>query len=143
MILVSACLAGEKCRYDGRDCRHEAIADLLRKGEAVTACPEVLGGLPVPREPCEVMDRGHGCRVLSISGADRTVEFMKGANETLALARRYKIHKAIMKAFSPSCGSGRIHDGSFSGKMVEGNGVTAELLQRHGIEVCTELDLEA
>jgi len=134
MLLVSACLAGIPCRWDGAEKGEDAIIDLVRRGEAVLVCPEQLGGLTTPRSPSELKDG----RVISKDGRDVTVEFRRGAEITLAMAKRYGCTEAILKARSPSCGSGRIYDGSFSGSLVPGDGVTAALLKANGIVVRTE-----
>jgi len=144
LIIVSACLAGLNCKYNGgsnTDCR---IRNLVSEGKALPVCPEQLGGLPTPREPAEIAG-GTGadvldgkCRVLRKGGADVTSEFTKGAYETLELARIAGAKEAILKSRSPSCGCGEIYDGTFTGKTVKGNGVTAELLIRNGINVGIE-----
>ena len=133
MIIVSACLAGYRCRYDGGVVPNEEVIDLMKRGEAVPVCPEMLGGLPCPRVPSERTADGE--RVLSKSGDDVTEAFMTGALETLRMARLYGCTHAILKAHSPSCGCGLIYDGTFSGKLREGSGVTAELLLENGITV--------
>lgn len=107
------------------------------KYELVPACPEVLGGMPVPRTPAEI----RGGRVISIDGEDRTALFRLGAEMALELARKTGAAKALLKSKSPSCGRGLVHDGSFSGKMSTGNGVTAALLEANGIMVRTELEI--
>lgn len=137
VLLVSACLLGEKCRYDGGDQFCAAAAALADRYELVPVCPEVLGGMPVPRTPAEIA----GERVISLDGEDRTAPFRLGAERTLEIARRTGALKALLKSGSPSCGRGLIHDGSFSGKMVKGRGVTAALLEENGIAVHTELDM--
>lgn len=134
MLLVSACLAGIPCRWDGAEKGEDAIIDLVRRGEAILVCPEQLGGLTTPRSPSELKDG----RVISREGRDVTAEFHRGAGITLAIARRYGCGEAVLKARSPSCGSGLIHDGSFSGSLVSGDGVTAALLKANGIVVRTE-----
>ncbi len=141
MILVSACLAGINCRHDGKNCLNAHVAELVRNGKAVAVCPEMEGGLGVPRNRAEIAG-GTGAdvldgrnRVIDIAGNDVTDVFIKGASETLKKARSVCADKAILKARSPSCGSGMIHDGSFTGKLKEGNGVTAELLKRNSIEI--------
>jgi len=107
-------------------------------------CPEQLGGCPTPRDPCEIAGGDGGdvldgrCAVISWTGADMTEKFIKGAYETLKIAKACGAKKAILKARSPSCGAGRIYDGTFSGKTIPGNGVAAELLIRNGIEVYSE-----
>jgi len=137
VILCSACLLGEKCRYDGQSKADEKVLILSKKVDFVPVCPEVLGGLSTPREKSE----RKGDKVFSQSGKDVTREFQKGAEETLKIARENKIRKAILKQRSPSCGSGQTYDGTFSGKIIKGDGMTAELLKRNGIEVTTEEDL--
>ncbi len=141
MILVSACLAGINCRYDGKNCRNARIVKLVREGKAIPVCPEMEGGLGVPRNRAEIAC-GTGAdvldgrsRVIDIAGNDVTDMFIKGAFETLKKAESIRADKAILKARSPSCGSGMIHDGSFTGKLKEGNGVTAELLKRKSIDI--------
>jgi len=142
IYLVSACLAGENCRYDGRNCRNEAVAELVRQGKAIPVCPELLGGLPIPRTPSEIVRSEDGSiKVVSRDGEDRTKEFYVGAEKTLAIAKAYGIKKAILKSKSPSCGCGQVYDGTFSGKLTEGYGITARLLKDNHIEVCTENDL--
>lgn len=138
-LLVSACLVGERCRYDGGSQYCAAAEALGGRYELVAACPEVLGGMPVPRTPAEI----RGDRVVSIDGEDRTEKFRLGAERTLEIARKAGAVKALLKSGSPSCGCGLIHDGSFSGGMVQGKGVTAALLEANGIAVCTELDLSS
>ncbi len=134
MILVSACLAGMKCRYDGNDTFKQDIFDLVLKGEAIPVCPETMGGLSVPREPAERV----GDKVISINGRDVTREFKKGAEMTLELALVNKIELAILKSKSPSCGVGKIYDGSFNSKLIQGHGMTTELLMKNGIKVINE-----
>ena len=133
MIIVSACLAGYRCRYDGKTVPDDAIVDLVRTGNAIPVCPEMLGGLPCPRVPSERTADGE--RVVTKEGTDVTEAFRRGADETLRLAQRYGCTRAILKARSPSCGKGTVYDGTFSGTLREGNGVTAELLMKHGITV--------
>ena len=133
MIIVSACLAGYRCRYDGKTVPDDAIVDLVRTGNAIPVCPEILGGLPCPRVPSERTADGE--RVVTKEGADVTEAFRRGADETLRLAQRYGCTRAILKARSPSCGKGTVYDGTFSGTLREGDGVTAELLMKHGITV--------
>ena len=140
MYLVSACLAGFNCRYDGRSNENKTVIDLVKQGKAVPVCPEQLAGLHTPRVSCEIQMQNR--RVISKDGRDLTEEFVNGAERTLAIAQALNIKKAILKAKSPSCGCGEIYDGSFSGKLVEGNGLTAELLIKNGIEVCTEMQID-
>lgn len=137
MVLVSACLAGVPCRWDGADKGNGKVAELARRGEAVLVCPEQLGGLSTPREPSELS----GGRVLDRAGRDVTEEFRRGAEVCLAIAELCGCRKAILKAKSPSCGSGQVYDGTFSGRLVPGDGLTAALLKSRGIEVVSEEDL--
>lgn len=141
MIIVSACLAGINCRYDGGNNLNKEIRDMVVRGEAMPVCPEQLGGCPTPRPPVEIL-KGTGadvldgrCRVVKKDGNDVTQQFIKGANEVLKIAKLIGAKKAILKSKSPSCGFGKIYDGTFEGVLAEGNGVTAELLKRNGIEV--------
>jgi uncharacterized protein YbbK (DUF523 family) len=135
-ILVSACLLGVECRYDGTGTANQALLDCLdnEKIHLIPVCPEVLGGLPTPRTPCEI-ERG---RVVSKDGTDCTAQFEKGAAETLKLARLYRCDYAILKDRSPSCGCCKIYDGTFTGTLADGSGVTAELLARNGMKVINE-----
>lgn len=137
MKLCSACLLGVKCRYNGRDSRNKRVVELLKTEPLIPVCPEQLGGLPTPREPAEIVGR----KVLTKSGKDVTENFIRGAKETLKIAKLLGVKEAILKQGSPSCGCGRIYDGTFSGKTVKGNGITAAMLIKHGIKVITEEDL--
>ena len=141
MILVSACLAGIPCRYDGGSSPVPEIQRLVAEGHAVAICPEVAGGLPIPRLPAEIQG-GDGqdvlegrAKVVRQDGVDITEAFIKGAHQALSLARKIGAKRAILKARSPSCGVTFIHDGSFTGALREGMGVTAALLKREGIEL--------
>ena len=134
MLIVSACLAGFPCRYDGKKAINTAVQQLVKEGKAIPVCPEQLGGLPTPRLPAE-MKAG---KVINSDGNDVTEAFEKGAAVVLEIAKQYGCTDALLKARSPSCGKGRIYDGSFSGILIEGNGKTADLLMRNGITVKTE-----
>lgn len=138
-IIVSACLAGVFCRYNGDTVPFEPVVELVRAGRAIPFCPEVYGGLPTPRPPCELMDG----RVINREGVDQTEEFIRGAEEGLRLAQLAGSTEAILKAGSPSCGCGEVYDGTFSGKRIPGNGLFTELLLRHGITVRSEEDLDS
>ncbi|HEX3028919.1 MAG TPA: DUF523 domain-containing protein [Clostridia bacterium] len=147
MILVSACLAGVNCKYNGGNSRNDFIVKMVQEGNAIPVCPEQLGGCSTPRLQVEIFE-GTGadvlegkCRVVRKNGEDTTKEFIKGANEVLNIAKLANADSAILKARSPSCGSGQIYDGTFSGKLREGNGVTAELLIRNQIKVISEEDI--
>lgn len=141
--VVSACLAGIHSRYNGERKAHEAVLDLIRRGVALPVCPEQLGGLPTPRPPCEILPGGPGCpaRVLNRLGADQSAEFRLGAEEGLRLARLFGATHAVLKAGSPSCGSGQVYDGTFSGRRVPGDGVFAAALKAAGVRVMDESDL--
>jgi uncharacterized protein YbbK (DUF523 family) len=142
MYLISACLAGVNCRYDGESSEHDLVMNLVKEGNAILVCPEELGGLSTPRPCCEIVTDEAGMqKVKTKSGEDKTKEFLKGAEKTLKLAKEHNIKIAILKSKSPSCGVNKIYDGSFSRKLVEGNGLTADLLIKNGIEVITETDL--
>lgn len=125
---------GVRCRYDGRSKPNRKVVELAKKEVLIPVCPEQLGGLSTPREPSE----RRGNRVLTKSGKDVTENFQKGAKEVLRLAKLLCIREAILAQGSPSCGCGKIYDGTFSGKIVKGDGVTAALLKRNGIRVVSE-----
>ena len=135
MYLISACLAGEPCRMDGRAKPVPEIQALVRAGKAVLDCPEVLGGLDTPRSPSERQSDG---RVVNRLGQDVTAAFARGAALALEICRNTGCSCAILKARSPSCGKGEIYDGSFTGTRVPGNGACAGLLLEAGIPVLTE-----
>lgn len=137
-ILISACLVGDKTRYDGHTNYNPKIEALLEKYELVPFCPEVEGGLTTPREPSEKQ----GNKVVMKNGRDVTRQFEKGAELALNIVDYLGIKIAILKDGSPSCGSTEIHDGSFTGRKIPGNGVTAELLKRKGIKVLTENEID-
>lgn len=133
-ILVSACLLGVSCRYDGKSKPHPAVLALQGQHQLIPACGEIFGGLPTPRTPAERV----GDRVLTEDGRDVTQEYHRGAEEVLALARRLDCKVALLKERSPSCGTGEIYDGSFTHTLTAGDGVTAELLRANGIAVFGE-----
>ncbi len=137
-ILVSACLLGVACRYDGKSKGVEKIIELSGKYNLIPVCPEQLGGLPTPRVPSERLDN----RVVNSNGEDVTNEYKKGAEETLRLAKIFHCPLAILKAKSPSCGCGKIYDGSFSKNLIEGNGITTDLLLKNNIKVINEDSIE-
>ena len=147
MILVSECLCGINCKYSGGNNINEKILKLVKEGKAVLVCPEQLGGLSTPRDPSEIkcgtaQDVLDGkAKVLSISGKDVTENYIKGAEEALKIAKLFGFSEAILKANSPSCGCGFVYDGNFNGNLIEGNGVTAQLLLDNGISVKTEKDI--
>ncbi len=135
-VIVSACLAGMPCRYDGRSNANDIIIRLARSGGAVLACPELLGGLSVPRTPCEIF---HG-RVFDAHGCDKTDQFMQGARMALDMALAHGCTTAILKARSPSCGYGCIYDGTFRHALMPGSGFFASLLEKAGLRIFTEED---
>ena len=144
MYIVSACLAGVKCRYDGEANINEKVTKLVEDGKAVLVCPEVLGDLPIPRKPCEIVKEEQGQeRVLTEDGIDCTEAFEKGALKTLEIAKIVGAKEAILKAKSPSCGCGQIYNGAFNRTLIEGDGLTARLLKQNGIKVYTEKDFKA
>lgn len=136
-ILISACLLGLSCRYDGQAKPVDGIDELQKKHTLIPFCPECMGGLPTPRPPAEIV----GDRVINKEGADVTEAYRKGAIETLRLCKLLRCDCAILKEKSPSCGHGKIYDGTFSGTLTEGNGITAALLQKEGIPVYGESDI--
>ena len=133
MIIVSACLAGYRCRYDGKIVPDEEVTALVKRGEAIPVCPEMMGGLPCPRVPAE--RTADDAKVVTKDGRDVTEAFTLGAKETLRMARLYGCDTAVLKAKSPSCGCGLIYDGTFSDTLRNGDGVTAQLLRENGITV--------
>ena len=137
-ILVSACLLGIGCRYDGESREHPEICRLAQSHQLVPVCPEILGGLPTPRPPAQ----RRGDRVVTEMGQDVTAQYRRGAEQALRLARLLGCTGAILKQKSPSCGCGLIYDGSFQGRLIPGDGVCAQLLKEHGIPVCSEENIE-
>ncbi|MGE5280255.1 MAG: DUF523 domain-containing protein [Deltaproteobacteria bacterium] len=143
-MMLSACLAGVRCVYDGSHKRRPALAALVRRKKAVLFCPEQLGGFAVPHPASEIRG-GDGAdvlagraRVVSRTGEDVTELFLRGAAAALRQARKNGIRRAVMKARSPSCGCGKIYDGTFTRCLRDGDGVTAALLKKQGIEVVTD-----
>ncbi len=148
-LLVSACLLGDPVRYDGqaKKLQHDALDQLVAQQRAIAFCPEVAGGLSVPRAAAEIQG-GDGsaviagnARVTTGSGEDVSAQFIQGAQQALDLCRRHGIGIAVLTEFSPSCGSGTIYDGSFTRERVAGDGVTAALLRAHGIRVFNQHQL--
>lgn len=138
-VLVSACLLGVNCRYNGIPKEVAEVKELLKREDIslIPVCPEQLGGLPTPRTPSE---RKGEC-VVSSEGEDRTDAFLRGAEEALRIAKLYGCEAAILKERSPSCGSREVYDGNFTGTLVPGEGVTAELLRKNGVKVFGENEL--
>jgi len=137
-ILISACLLGVRCRYDGASKVHPEVQALMERHTLVPVCPEQLGGLPTPRIPAE----RQGETVRTREGGDVTEAYCRGAEEVLRLCRVFGCEAAVLKERSPSCGSGEIYDGSFTGTLTAGDGVTAQLLKAHGIPVYGESQID-
>lgn len=137
MIIVSACLAGVMCRYNGQDFPVPAVIELVNQGKAIPVCPEMLAGLTAPRQPGE---QRHD-RIYAKDGSDVTADYLTGAKMAFAIAVAANCQKAIVKSKSPTCGSGLIYDGTFTGKLIPGDGVFTRLLKNSGIEVLTETEL--
>jgi uncharacterized protein YbbK (DUF523 family) len=137
MKICSACLMGINCRYDGGNNRNEKLIKLAKAEIIIPICPEQLGGLATPRPPAEKVENS----ILTKSGEEVTAAFQKGAEEVLKICQFYKISEAILKQRSPSCGCGQIYDGTFSGNMIEGDGITTSLLKKHGLRIISEEDL--
>ncbi|PLR73297.1 DUF523 domain-containing protein [Bacillus sp. UMB0728] len=148
LLLVSSCLAGLEVRYNGTHCLHEKIRQLIDQNKAVSICPELLGGFPVPREPAEITGGDGGdvldgtARVIEKSGRDVTELYINGAYAALKKAEELQVSTVVLKEFSPSCGSSVIYNGEFTGGKVAGEGVTSALLKRNGIRVVSEKELE-
>ncbi len=136
-ILVSACLAGVNCKYDGGNNENKKIIELIKNKDVILICPEQLGGLKTPRIPAEIQKT----KVINKDNIDVTKEYKKGAEEVLNLAKKFNIKKAILKSKSPSCGKGKIYDGTFSNNLIDGNGITTELLEKNGIKVISSDEL--
>lgn len=130
-VMVSACLLGVNCKYNGGNNNNEELLKLLKNKNVIPICPEIYGGLPTPRIPSEIKNG----KVINKSNIDVTMQFEKGALETLKLAQKLNVKIAYLKQNSPSCGFGSIYDGTFSGNKIPGDGVTAKLLKENGIKI--------
>ena len=135
-FVVSACLAGCKCRYDGKDNLCPKVKQLVEEGRAITVCPEVMGGLSTPRIPSERKED----KIINAEGFDNTPYFEKGVELAIEEVKKFNIKKAILKAKSPSCGNKYIYDGTFSKTLVEGKGLLAEKLSELSVEIYDEGD---
>lgn len=133
-LLVSACLLGVQCRYNGAGGEPERLAELMELAELIPVCPEILGGLPTPRPPAE----RKGDRVVNCEGGDVTEEYLRGARQSLYLAKLFGAQLALMKERSPSCGAGEIYDGSFTHTRIPGDGTASEMLKANGVRVYGE-----
>ena len=138
MYLISSCLVGVNCRYNGTSTLNLKLKKMIEEGKAIAVCPEILVGLPTPRESCEIQIKSGVRFVISKSGKDYTQLFKKAAVETLEICKSQNISKAILQSRSPSCGYGKVYDGNFKGEIIEGNGLTADLLSKNGIEIFTD-----
>ncbi len=137
MKIVSACLAGIKCGWDGKARPCQKVIELVKQGKAIPVCPEQLGGLTTPRNPAEQKNN----KVFTKTGEDVTIQFERGAEEALKIALLTNCDKAIIKSKSPSCGSGKVYDGTFSRKLINGDGVFAKILKKNNIRVYSEDDI--
>jgi uncharacterized protein YbbK (DUF523 family) len=135
-LLISACLMGENVKYNGKNNLMD-LRKIKEQYELIPFCPEVAGGLPTPRSPSEIVSH-HPLKLINKEGIEVTNEFIKGAKEALALVKKEKIKKALLKANSPSCSSSLVYDGSFSGTLLQGDGVTTALLRKIGVEIFDE-----
>ena len=141
MDIVSACLIGKECRYDGSSCTDEKLKEMYENGKLAAVCPECDAGLRTPRNPMEIVG-GDGedvlagrARVVTKDGRCLTKEFIEGADAALEAAKKHGAERAYLKSCSPSCGCGRVYDGSFSGTLRKGDGVTAAMLKKNGIMI--------
>lgn len=139
--IVSACLVGINCKYDGKNNYNKEIEKLVYDGQAIPLCPEVMGGLSTPRIPSEIIVIDGEERIISKEGIDVTSEFLLGAKKTLEIAQILNIKTAILQKRSPSCGVHEIYDGSHTNKIIKGEGITTKLLKKHNINVITEDEL--
>lgn len=136
-ILVSACLAGIPCNYKGQASPNARIIELVKNGEAIPVCPEILAGLSIPRPAVEIKNG----RAVTKDGKDLTKEFMNGAQKVLEIAKKNHCQTAILKSKSPSCGKAKIHDGTFTDTLINDDGITAKLLLENNIEVINEEEI--
>ena len=133
-IIVSACLLGVPCRYDGKSKENKKLMELGNQFNFLPVCPEEYGGLPTPRVPAEIRNG----KVINKNGFNVTANYIKGAKEVFKMCKLYNCDTAILKSKSPACGKGKIYDGTFSGTLIDGNGITTDLLIKNGIKVYTE-----
>ena len=147
MIIVSACLCGENCKYNGGNNDNQKVKDFIKDKEVIYVCPEQMGGLSTPRNPSEIVGSAKGVlegrdKIISNRGVDVSREFISGAREVLEIAIKNNADLAILKAKSPSCGKGLVYDGTFTGSKIVGNGITAQILMDNGVNVINEEELE-
>lgn len=137
-ILVSACLLGVNCKYNGQNNENQEVLDFIKDKEVIIVCPEILGGLTTPRKPAEIV----ADKVINIDGNDVTSNYIRGAEETLKLAKLFGVKKALLKSKSPSCGHHLVYDGTFTNTLTTKDGITTKLLKENNIEVITEKDIK-
>ena len=137
-VLISRCLLGINCRYDGKNNKIENLKEKFPQINFIDVCPEVDSGMPTPRKPCEIKNS----KVINIDGKDFTKEFEKGSQIALELCKKYKIKVALLKAKSPSCGKDLIYDGTFSKKLKKSDGITCQVLKKNGIIIFSEKEIE-
>ncbi|WP_300381837.1 DUF523 domain-containing protein [Clostridium sp.] len=145
MYLISSCLCGINCKYSGGNNLNKECLHLLKEGKAILICPEQLGGLSTPRLPSEIVGKAEDIlkgidKIINKNNINVTKEFLKGAEETLKIAKLHNINKAILKEGSPSCGVNYVYDGSFTGNKIRGRGLTTELLIKNGIKVISDMN---
>ena len=137
-VLISACLLGVNCKYSGDNNYNKELIDKLNEQyDLIPICPEIMGGLSTPRKPAEIRDK----KVFNNQGDEVTKNFQKGAEEALKIAKMLNVNKAILKSKSPSCGKGLIYDGTFNNKLIEGNGITTDLLLKNKIQVISDKEI--
>ena len=147
MYIISACLCGVNCKYNGLNNYNKECSELFQAGKAIIVCPEQLGGLTTPRIPSELTSSASDIienrknKVISKSGEDVTHNFIKGAEETIEIAKKINVELAILKEGSPSCGVNYVYDGTFNGNKIKGVGITTQMLIDMGIKVISENDL--
>jgi len=144
-ILISACLLGEKVRYDGQHLLldHPILTKWIKNNQLISICPEVSGGLPIPRQPAEIQKiQSDSIKVININQIDVTEAFQIGAKKALSVCQRNNIRMAILTENSPSCGSSKIYNGSFQGEKISGEGITTKLLRKSGIQVFSQYQLD-
>ena len=137
-LLISSCLLGNNVKYNGKNNYIKEVELLKNKYNLIVVCPEVMGGLPIPRIPSEILND----KVINKEGIDVTSNFIKGKDEAIKLVKKYNIKKALLKEGSPSCGSKYIYDGTFSGNKIEGLGITTKALKELGLDIYNEKEIE-
>jgi|AntRauTorcE11898_2_1112593.scaffolds.fasta_scaffold43368_1 uncharacterized protein YbbK (DUF523 family) len=141
MYIASACLLGVNCKYDGQNNFNEKLYEMFKKSLLFPVCPEVLGGMTIPRSPCEIKVVNNESYVFDIKGNNKTKEFKLGANKVLDIAKLLNIDGAILMDRSPSCGVNKIYDGNFNHNLIDGIGITTKILKDNGYSVYTIKEL--